>query len=195
MKKVWIIFLVLLVIFFGWFLLKPKSLEINLDQLKDEKPDLAYLIDEIQKWQAEVAKDDTNVGYYSSLGLSWKGLADMEFSKKSENYKIYYQKALESYEKAIDLTKRQNSLFLSNAGNMAKYLENYELAEEYYKESISVDPGNKVYYVSLAELYEYRMNKTKEEIMAVYEEGKENIIDPNFLEEREETFLERWEEK
>ena len=137
-------------------------------------------------------KDKDDIVAYNSLGLAWKSLADWSQKEGVENYKDYYKEALEIYEAGIDKTFRKNTLFMTNAGNMAKYLEDYKLAESYYEEAISVSPGDESYYVLLAELYEYNMNKSEEEIIAVYEAGKKRVLNPLFLEQRKRSFINRF---
>lgn len=143
------------------------------------------------KWEKELKKDESRVEIYTTLGLAWKSLADWSQNAGVDNYKDYYQKALGVYEKGIEITRRRNTLLITNAANMAKYLEDYELAEDYYKEAISVSPGDVTYYVSLAELYEYNMGKSKDEIIAVYDEGIKVVIDFGFLQKRKESYLKR----
>ncbi len=128
---------------------------------------------------------------YNTLGLAWKSLAEWSRSAGVENYKGYYKKALEVYEAGVEKTRRRNTLLMTNAGNMAKYIEDYELAENYYKEAISVSPGDETYYVLLAELYEYEMGKTKEEVVAAYDQGIGKAINSGFIIKRKEAYLER----
>jgi len=125
------------------------------------------------------------------VNSAWKSLADKAYDLKLDNYKDYYRKALEVYERGIEITNRRNTLFMINAANMAKYLEDYELAEDYYKEAITVAPGDVRYYVLLAELYEYKMHKSKDEIIAVYDQGMEKVINPQVLQKYKDNYLKR----
>jgi tetratricopeptide (TPR) repeat protein len=127
--------------------------------------------------------------------LSWKTLAEQIKNTGDEAYKEFYQKSLDVYEEAIEATNRQNALFTANAATIAKLLGEYGQAEEYYKETIFLSPGNWIHYVNLAELYEYQMGKTKEEIISVYDEGINRVINPAPLQIRKDQFLQRWEEK
>ena len=172
----------------------PAGQTNRLESLKTEHPEWASYIDNVIKWQGELAKDQNNIENYTTLGLFWKTLADYASSAKLENYKDYYREALNVYEAGIVKAERKNTLLMINAGNMAKYLEDYKLAEDYYKEAISVSPGDATYYVSLAELYEYEMKKTKEEVIAIYDEGLKRTLDVGFLQKRKESYLKRVEE-
>lgn len=194
-KKIIITILALLLaIFLGWYLYynNLKDDAINLEKLKQEQPQLTTYIDDVIEAAKKLNEDDVVVSNYLVLGLAWKSLADRIKDLKIENYKSYYKQALDIYDKGIDLTGRRNTLFMVNAGNMAKYLEDYELTEDYYKEAITVAPGDVSYYVLLAELYENKMNKSTEDIVAVYDEGmKRVIINVGFLQTRKEQYLEK----
>jgi len=185
----------LLVIFLGWYFFyynQAENMSNQLKKLKQEQPQLASYIDDVLKEEEELNKDKTNVSSYLVLGLAWKSLADRVNDLKIEDYKIYYKNALAVYEKGVEITDRKNTVFIVNAGNMAKYLEDYGLAEDYYREAITVAPGEVSHYVLLAELYEYKMGKTKEEILAVYDEGINRVVlSPDFLEKRKGDYLER----
>ena len=195
-KKIIITILaLLLIIFLGWYFLyyyNSKDNTVNLEKLKQEQPQLTIYINDVIEAAKQLNENDAVVSNYLVLGLAWKSLADRVKDLKIENYKMYYKNALAVYEKGIEATNRSNTVFIVNAGNMAKYLEDYELTENYYKEAITVAPGDAVYYVLLAELYEYKMNKSKEDIVAVYDEGiKRVIINVGFLQTRKEQYLEK----
>jgi len=190
-KIIMIFILTLIVLAGGWyFYSRPDNAQSELEKLKSEYPELASYVDEVIELKNKL-KEENKVESYVALGLALKSLADWAKNAGVENYKDYYQQALRVYEEGILITNRKNTLFMENAGNMAKYLENYELAEDYYKEAISVSPGDDNYYILLAELYEYRMNKTKEEVAAVYDEGMSRVINPGYLEKLKESYLER----
>jgi len=194
MKKKIIIFTILaLIVIVGlaWYFYARQASQFQLNKLKQDHPEWAGLVDDVIKYENALKEDEANVGSYLSLGLAWKSLADKAYDLKLENYKEYYSQALEAYEKGIIVTNRRNTLLITNAGNMAKYLEDYQLAEDYYKEAITVSPGDVTYYVLLAELYEYKTNKTLEEVVAVYDEGMKWVINPEFLEKRKQVYLKR----
>jgi len=196
-KKI-ISFIVIILIFAGAYYFFSKkggglaNINLNnLEELKNKSPELASYIDKVIKAEEDAKKDPQKIENYATLGLAWKSLAEWSNKSGLKNYKDYYKKSLETYQKAIELTGRHNTLYITNAGKMAEYLEDYKLAEDYYKEAITISPGDVTYYVLLAELYEYRMNKTKEEIVAVYDDGAKVAIDRNFLEKRKESYLKR----
>ncbi|MCG2698174.1 hypothetical protein L6307_03765 [Candidatus Parcubacteria bacterium] len=193
-KKI-IVFVVIALLFiagFYLFLNKEQQTSISdLEIIKQNHPELSKYIDDAVKWREKLKEDENNIEMYNTLGLAWKSLADWGRNSKLENYQDYYAEALKVYEAGIEKTLRKNTLLMTNAGNMAKYLEDYELAEDYYKEAITVSPGEVTYYALLSELYEYEMKKTKEEVAAVYDEGMKRVLDMGFLEKRKDAYLNR----
>lgn len=183
MKKNKIIVLILAIgiILAALFLFSPKDtiekvsknseLE-KLEALKAEDLELSEFVDDVIKSIERVSNDKERVESYATLGLAYKTLADRAQDDK------YYKKALDVYVEAIDLTERKNTLFLINAGNMSIYLKDYEKAEDYLKEAITVAPGDMEPYVKLGELYRYKMNKTVDEVAAVYDEGSKKMLSP-----------------
>jgi len=192
-KKIIIILtvFVLLLVAGSIFFFAQKIEDQRFEKLKADYPNLVVYIDDVIKAEDELAKDSNNIENYTTLGLAWKSLADWSQSEGLENYKDYYQKALEVYQAGIDKSQRRNTLLMANAGNMAKYLAEYNLAEEYYKEAIAVSPGDESYYALLGELYEYELGKSKEEVVAVYEQGMKRVLRPAWLEARKKAYLER----
>ena len=186
-KKTIIILVILIIINGGWYFYTSwNSVSIpELDNLKKEQPELAVYIDDILVWEKNLKEDENNLVVYSSLGFAWKSLADRTLEPK------HYQRALEVYQQGIEKSQRKNSTLIMNAGNMAKYLEDYELAADYYQEAISLAPGESSYYISLAELYEFQLKKPKEEVLAVYDEALKRVMNPDFIERRKQSFLER----
>lgn len=175
----------------GLFYFRRSDRVNSLEKTKQDYPALASYIDDVIKWEDKLKENETRVESYATLGLIWKGLADQACNLKAPNCEKYYGDALKVYEKAVEITKRRNTLFLINAGNMARYLKDYAKTEDYYREAISVAPGDASLYLTLGELYEYDLKKTKEEIVALYEEGIKRMLDPRILEKAKEEYLER----
>lgn len=175
----------------GLFYFRRSDQVNSLEKTKQDYPALASYIDDVIKWEDKLKENETRVESYATLGLIWKGLADQACNLKAPNCEKYYGDALKVYEKAVEITKRRNTLFLINAGNMARYLKDYAKTEDYYREAISVAPGDASLYLTLGELYEYDLKKTKEEIVALYEEGIKRMLDPRILEKAKEEYLER----
>ena len=192
MKKIILIILILLLaVLAGWYFFSWRNQNINLEKIKSTYPDLTVYVDNVVKAQASFNQNKDDIDNYIVLGLAWKSLADWSRKDDPENYKNYYREALKVYQSGIDKSLRRNTLLMTNAASMAKYLGDYKLAEEYYKEAISIAPGDESYYISLAQLYEYQMKKSKEEVLAVYEEGLKRVLSLAGLTAQKEAYLER----
>lgn len=191
-KKIFIFvfFLIILVAAAGLLYFRGNK-QADLEKLKQDYPALISFVDDVEKWRGKMEEDEKNIENYTNLGLMWKWLADKACEIKAPNCADYYQEALEVYEKAIVLSERKNTLFMANAGNMARYLKDYARAEDYYKEAISVAPGDYPLYFTLAELYEYDMKKGKDEIVALYDAGIKRVLNPAVLESYKQEYLER----
>lgn len=191
-KKIFFLILAILIITAGgWYFFARDKERSGLENLKQQYPDLAVYVDDVIKAQASLDRNKDEIENYVILGLNWKTLADWSQKNNPENYKDYYREALKTYQAGIEKSLRRNTLLMANAASMAKYLEDYKLAEDYYKEAISVAPGDESYYISLAELYEYQMAKPKEEILAVYDEGLKRVLNAGWLTKRKEAYLQR----
>ncbi|MFA6393451.1 MAG: hypothetical protein WCW25_01055 [Patescibacteria group bacterium] len=163
--------------------------DTGLNQLKNNYPGLSASVDEIIKEQKNLKADKNNIKAYISLGMAWKTLAEDVQAQKIGDGKEYYREALKIYQEGIEAGQRKNTVLMVNAGSMAKYLGDYRLSEEYFKEAIAISPGETAYYLMLAELYEYSMKRSKEDIIAVYEQGIKRVLDPRILRGRIDDYL------
>ena len=68
-----------------------------------------------------------------------------------------------------------------NAGKVAEELRDYAKAEEYFKAAIEISPADENGYLSLADLYSYKMGKSVSEVAAVYNQGGPKMADPTAL--------------
>ncbi|MBI3671751.1 tetratricopeptide repeat protein [Candidatus Azambacteria bacterium] len=193
-KKIIISILILLVLALAgggfYFFKKPKNNnEKNISQLEElrkEKPDLAPYIDEVEKGLNGLNKNDLQT--YSILGLGWKSFADQ--TKNPEDYK----KALAIYEEAIELSKRKNTLFILNAGNMDVYIGDYKKAESYFEEATAMAPGDIDGYQRLINLHMYQLKSDKDTITAIFDRGIKRMVDPAPLTKWKEAYLRNLEE-
>jgi len=183
-----ILILAILAGFIFFFITRNKNSSDNsqeLNLLREKYPNFVSFVDEIEKENVNMKSDPELIKNYLALGMAWKSLADRTLAAE------HYKKALEIYQQGIEKTGGKNTLFLMNAGHMAEYLKDYNSAESYYKKAIEVSPGESEYYITLAELYEYKMKKSKDEIIALYDAGLKRVLDRKTLENSKKYFLEK----
>lgn len=132
------------------------------------KPELLAKYDEIKAFEKRLKTEKQNeVNLLFNIGFYWKGLGELT----EENF--FFEKSLAIYEQGMKVTADKNVLFYWNAGKVAERLGDFSLAEEYYKKSITISPSYEDGYEDLADLYQYKLKKTPEEILAIYDAGIE----------------------
>lgn len=185
--KIILISLIIVLIVAGvalYYIFVYNSLDAKLDRLINQKPEVAQYIEEIKTFSKKLGEDRERVETYLTLGLAWKSLADR--TQDSE----HYRQALKIYQQGIEITRRRNTVLLNNAGDMAEYLGDFKLAEDYYKEAIEVAPGDPIGYAKLVDLYRWKLKKPSEEIIAVFDQGIARMFNPAPLKAAKEQYLE-----
>ena len=100
-----------------------------------------------------------------SLALAWIGLGEAT----KDDY--FFNQSLKVYKRGISLFGKENIIFYWSAGSIASSMENFSLAEKYFKRAIAVAPAYTENYTYLADLYRFKMKKLPDEIVKVYNEG------------------------
>lgn len=157
----------------------------ELDVIANEHPEWKEFVDVIKEVSEKEVEAEKQVEHTLELGLAWKSLADRTRDT------AHYKKALESYKKGIELSSRQNTVLLNNAGNMSVYIGEYGQAAEYYEESISVAPGDSEPYERLARVHEEFLGSSPEEIIAIFDQGIARMLNTEILEQRKRMYVER----
>lgn len=173
-------FLLLIVIFFGILLLVLFGLwqkgmlggERALFRKIQNRPDLVEIFNKVKKSEAEIAKNPEKVSAYFDIGLYWKSIAELGGGEP------FFQKSLEAYEEGIEKFGQKNILFYLNGGKLAERLEDYPKAEKYYKKAIEISSADESGYLYLVDLYSYKLNRPKEEILKIFEAGRQKMVNP-----------------
>lgn len=142
---------------------------ILFEKIKD-KPDLVAIFEKVKKSQEEIAKNPEKVSAYFDLGLYWKSIAELGGGEP------FFQKSLEAYEAGIEKFGQKNILFYLNGGKLAERLGDYAKAELYFQKAIEISPADESGYLYLVDLYSYKLNRPKEEILKVFEEGVKKMV-------------------
>lgn len=141
------------------------------NKIKDRR-NLVEVLERAQDLENKIKTTPEKVGLYLQLGLEWKTLGDLSGEPG------FYKKALTVYETGITKFGSKNILFYLNAGKTAELLEDYTVAEKYYQQAIAVSPGDENGYLNLASLYDYKLHKSKEAVVAVFNQGGQKLFNP-----------------
>ena len=153
-------------------------------QIKD-KPALAELYQKARIKEREIAKELEKAEKYFTLGLLWKSIAEQGGPAE------FFKKSLAIYEDGIARFGTKNILFYLNGGSVAEQMGDYVKAEIYFKKAIEISPADESGYLDLAELYEYKLKKTKSEILTVFKSGEGKMISALPLISARATYLRR----
>ncbi len=150
-------------------------------------PELVAPYEQAQKDIETIKKTPDKVTAYVDLGLSWKTMGDLSLKNKD----IFYQKARDAYQAGAQRFGTKNVIFYLNDGKVAELMGDYADAEANYKKMIEISAGDEAGYISLATLYDYKLHKTPEEIVAVYNQGIAKLFNPIALVSARGTYLRR----
>jgi len=120
--------------------------------------------------EAEIKKDPTRIETYITAMNRYKGLGDVTKDVR------FYERALAISDKTIDKFGTQSYLSYINASTIYMAIGDYTKAEEMIKKSIEMSPGDAQLYLRLIELYRDFMKKSESEIIAVYENAIQRLV-------------------
>ncbi|MEA3272731.1 MAG: tetratricopeptide repeat protein [Patescibacteria group bacterium] len=118
----------------------------------------------------EKMKNSEILAPYISAGFYWKILAD------NTGEKLFYKKAVNAYLDAIEKFGMGYYIPYANLAGVYQSLGDFEKAEGMLKKALLIVPGESPLYIRLVELYRYDMNKSPEEILAVYDNGMGRVL-------------------
>ena len=150
-----------------------------------ERRDLVEIFKKAQVREKELAQNSEKAELYFSVGLDWKSIAELGGGRP------FFERSLKVYEAGIEKFGQKNILFYLNAGKLAEHVDDLGKAEIYYKKAIAISPGDESGYIDLAEMFEYRLKKSKDEVVAVFHEGEKKMVNPTPLLVAEASYLRR----
>lgn len=130
------------------------------------KPEVLAMYKAAEEAQKKIALAPDKPGLYLDAGLEWKGLGDMLQDKR------FLVKSLAIYEDGAERFGESNILFYLNAGKVAESMGEFEKAEKYYRRASAISPLDETPYMYLADLFVYKLKKSKNEILAVFAEAE-----------------------
>lgn len=134
------------------------------------KVELEAVYDKAIKHEATIVEKPSEIQYYLAAGSAWKLIGDATHEEK------WYELSLDAYERGMVVTKRKNSIFLTNAGQVEEQLGNYAQAKSYYLESIDLSPGDAGYHLLHINLLRYKLKASPETILAAYDLGMSRVL-------------------
>lgn len=141
------------------------------NQIKDN-PELVELFEKVQKTKADIKNEPEKVSLYFDLGFYWKSIGELGGGE------LFFKESLKAYERGIEKFGQKNILFYLNGGKLAERLENYSKAERYFKKAIEISAADESGYLYLVDLYSYKMNKPKDEVLKIFEDGIKKMVVP-----------------
>ena len=155
---------------FGGYKFFNRSVSVPDKAALDGKSDLQVAYDRAVKYEVLVTEKPTEIQNYLAAASAWKLIGDATHDD------VWYELSLQAYERGITITKRKNSLFLSNAGQIEEQMGNYSKAKSYYLESIDLSPGDTSYHLMHINLLRYKYKADPSEILAAYELGMNRVL-------------------
>lgn len=143
-------------------------------KIKKEDQSLVQIFNDTKNKEKELSLDPENQTFYLQIGLGWKSIAERSVNPDVKKY--FFSKSLGVYRVGVDMFENKNILFYLNAGNVAKVLNTYPVAEDYYKQAVSNFPGEAEAYLKLADLYIYSMHMPTDKVLEVYDAGLKRVF-------------------
>ncbi|PIR66399.1 MAG: hypothetical protein COU51_03915 [Parcubacteria group bacterium CG10_big_fil_rev_8_21_14_0_10_36_14] len=173
MKKVLILLIVLIIVilltvggFYGYSYFEKQKEAKFLSENPQTKDAYALIVQR----EKEVKKDPTFYDGWMSLAFNWKGIGEVLKDEK------YLWRSAKLYDEVIKRWGTKAYLPFLNQANVYIELEEYDKAENDLKIALEQDIGEQNLYIALADLYRLYMNKSKEDVMAVYEKGLVTVV-------------------
>ncbi|OGH68988.1 MAG: hypothetical protein A2754_00360 [Candidatus Magasanikbacteria bacterium RIFCSPHIGHO2_01_FULL_47_8] len=132
-----------------------------------ENSELVSLFNAAKSKEAEISKDSEKPVPYLDAALDWKSIGERVVDNKND----FFAKSLAVYERGIEKFGQGNVLFYLNAGHVAESMGNYDKAGSYYMKAIEISPADESGYLDLVNLYYYKLHKSKEEILPIFDAG------------------------
>jgi len=175
-RKSWylIILLIILLFLIYLFIFKPSFTSTTFNWLEKMKQEIIKgdnyndgIIDNSNLSQDEIVKLYNN---YLVEGLGYKASGDA--GNKAE-----YNKAIASFQKAIDLTEGKFWIPIVNVANIYKTIGDYDRSEEYYNQALATSNySDQSIYLAKIDLYRNYLKEGNDKIINIYNEALDRIV-------------------
>lgn len=168
MKKRILYLLLALLLFLVVFIFYKTNWLYNSNNIFDKKEKVI-----INTQNNEATSSDEIVAQYTNFladGLKYKASGDSGNSAD-------YQKAIDSFQKAIDLTEGKFWVPVVNIANTEKIIGKYKEADEHYNQALLISNYSESnIYLAKIDLYRYYLKKSNEEIDKLYNEAIDRVV-------------------
>ena len=138
--------------------------EDSIDDTNDE-------VDENNPVESNIDKAEQEVKYFEYIneGLKYKSEGD------AGNKDSYY-KSIEAYQKASDIAEGKVWIPYLNLGNVYRLVADFKNAEKSYDKALEIAPEGTVYKAKI-DMYRYELKKSEDEMIVIYEDAIEKVVD------------------
>ena len=138
---------------------------------EDNTENTNNVIDENNPVESNIDKAEQEAKYFEYIneGLKYKSEGD------AGNKDSYY-KSIESYQKASDIAEGKVWIPYLNLGNVYRLVSDYENAEKSYDKALEIAPEGTIYKAKI-DMYRYELKKSEDEMIVIYEDAIEKVVD------------------
>lgn len=144
------------------------------NQIKHE-PSLVALFNKAKEAEQKINAHPEVVAPYFDAGLYWKSIAEQ---MPGGDRAPFFKRSLAVYERGIKRFGQTNILFYLNGGKLAERVADYAKAEAYYRQAIAIAPGDESGYINLADIFAFKTQRPKADILALYTAAEKRMINP-----------------
>lgn len=121
--------------------------------------------------EPKIDKAEQEAKYFEYLneGLKYKSEGD------AGNKDSYY-KSIEAYQKASDVAEGKVWIPYLNLGNVYRLVADFKNAEKSYDKALEITSESTVYKAKI-DMYRYELKKSEDEMVVIYEEAIEKVVD------------------
>lgn len=147
----------------------------RLESRVSSNPEWQKMYDYAKEGQKNLVTGKSDEELYMAAAFRWKSLGDATGERE------FYLRSLEIYNEAIQRTDFGRYILTLNAGNVARLLGDFELADKYYLSAMQLNPGEAGTYLTRAEMLKNNLKADREDIKNFYKQSLEVLIGREYL--------------
>ncbi len=154
----------------AFFVARSRPVAVPDRSVLNGKSELQSAYDQAREYTGKISKNPQEVVNYVVAGNAWKLIAD------SVREPVWYRLSLEVYDQGIAATQSKNSLLLTNAGQIAEELGEFDKAKKYYQISIDLAPGDANYHLLYIKLLKNKYHASEQEVLRAYDIAMSRVV-------------------